>query len=129
MSAQSTIEIETGVALLRSLKAHALPRGSVALTIPVGQPLVASLRPVATRAEAIDAADVRVLSEWRNRFVGAFLTEFEANNERTARWLREGVGPDDSRILFMLDDALSGETRKPLLPARSLLGLHCALIT
>ena len=68
------------------------------LSIPVGDPVEAVLRPVAT------ANDVRLLTEWRNRFVGSFLTEFEATEERTERWLTEVVGPDRTRFLFMLDD-------------------------
>lgn len=78
-------------------------------TIPVGEPVEAVMRPVATTPGSINAADVRVLTEWRNRFVTSFLTEFEANDERTERWLIEVVGPDPERILFMLDD-LNGRT-------------------
>lgn len=67
-------------------------------SIPVGDPVEAVLRPVAT------ANDVRVLTEWRNRYVRSFLTEFEATEERTKRWLAEVVEPDTTRKLFMLDD-------------------------
>ena len=104
------IDGQDGRALLRAIKAAALPRGAGVLSIPVGQPVAALLRPVATRSDAIDTADVHVLSQWRNRFVQSFLTEFEANDERTKHWLTSMVGPDDSRILFMVDDAQSGET-------------------
>ena len=78
-------------------------------TIPVGDPVEAVMRPVATTPGSINAADVRVLTEWRNRFVTSFMTEFEANDARTERWLIEVVGPETERILFMLDD-LSGRT-------------------
>lgn len=71
--------------------------------IPIGDPCEAVLRPVAT------ANDVRVLTEWRNRFVSSFLTEFESTEARTEQWLREVVGPDTTRFLFMLDD-VSGRT-------------------
>jgi len=67
-------------------------------SIPVGDPCEAVLRPAGT------ANDVRLLTEWRNRFVSSFLTEFEATEERTETWLREVVGPDRTRFLFMLDD-------------------------
>lgn len=67
-------------------------------SIPVGDPVEAVLRPVATDD------DVRVLTKWRNRFVGSFLTEFEATEARTEQWLTEVVGPDPTRMLFMLDD-------------------------
>jgi hypothetical protein len=36
--------------------------------------------------------------------VGAFLHEFAADDGRTAGWLRDVIGPDDTRILFMVDD-------------------------
>lgn len=92
-----------GLELLKALKTSATAN-QPCLSIPVGSPVEAILRPVATSAGRLNAEDVRVLTEWRNRFVGAFLTEFEANDERTARWLTQMVGPDDTRILFMLDD-------------------------
>lgn len=76
----------------------------VKLSIPVGDPVEAVLRPVATVAGNVNANDVRVLTEWRNRFVRSFLTEFEATEARTERWLTEVVGPDPTRILFMLDE-------------------------
>jgi RimJ/RimL family protein N-acetyltransferase len=80
------------------------------LELAVGQPAEAFLRPVATHRGKLNSDDVRMLSAWRNRFVTAFLTEFEANEERTGRWLADVVGPDDTRILFMVDDAQSGQT-------------------
>jgi RimJ/RimL family protein N-acetyltransferase len=92
-----------GRELLIALKATAGSRGPV-LSIPVGRPLAAVLRPVATRKAALNVEDVRLLTEWRNRHVRSFLTEFRATEERTERWLTETVGPDDTRILFMVDD-------------------------
>lgn len=77
--------------------------------IPVGDPVEAFLRPVATASGSINPGDVRALTEWRNRFVTSFLTEFEATDARTERWLTDVVGPDPNRILFMLDD-LRGRT-------------------
>lgn len=97
-----------GKNLLQALKATAGSRGPV-LSIPVGSPLKALLRPVATRAEALNKEDVRRLTEWRNRFVASFLTEFEATESRTAAWLANIVGPNGNKILFMVDD-LSGNT-------------------
>jgi len=69
-----------------------------AMRLPVGDPIRAWLRPA-----GLDAVDAARLVEWRNRFVTAFLTEFEATEERTVRWLTETVAPDETRILFMLD--------------------------
>lgn len=97
-----------GRQLLTALKDSATA-GGPALCLPVGRPVEAVLRPVATREGALNAEDVRVLSEWRNRHVGAFLTEFRADEARTAAWLTQVVARDDTRILFMADDA-SGRT-------------------
>jgi RimJ/RimL family protein N-acetyltransferase len=94
----------TGRSLLQAVKRAARADGPV-LCIPVGVPPAAILRPVGTAAGSIRADDVRCLTEWRNRFVTAFLNEFDNTEQRTDTWLREFVGPDDSRILFMLDDA------------------------
>ena len=93
-----------GRELLVALKATAGSRGPV-LSIPVGRPLEAVLRPITTRKEELNAEDVRLLTEWRNSHVRSFLTEFQATEERTKRWLTETVGPDDTRILFMINDA------------------------
>src|SRR5687768_2759540 len=99
----------TGRQLLSALKTSTTPRGPV-LGLASGNPIEAFLRPVATRKEWLNFDDVRLLSDWRNQFVGSFLTEFEAHDERTARWLIDTVGVDDTRILFMIDDAQSGLT-------------------
>lgn len=74
------------------------------LSIPVGFPVEAFMRPVCTVAGKLNENDVRVLTDWRNRFVQSFLTEFEATETRTATWLTETIGPDPTRIMFMLDD-------------------------
>lgn len=90
--------------MIQALKGSATA-GQPCLSLPVGSPVEALLRPVATAPGKLNDADVRVLTEWRNRFVKSFLTEFEATEERTASWLTEVIGPDPTRILFMLDDA------------------------
>jgi RimJ/RimL family protein N-acetyltransferase len=96
-------DAEIGRDLLVSLKATAgMPGPSV--MIPVGSPPIAFLRPVATREAFLNPADVQCLTDWRNRFVNAFLTEFDATEERTARWLVEVVGINNGKILFMVDD-------------------------
>lgn len=93
-----------GQELLQVLKANA-QANPPCLSIPVGLPVEAVLRPVATVAGRLNGDDVRVLTEWRNRFVKSFLTQFEATENRTEKWLTDVVGPDPTRILFMLDDA------------------------
>lgn len=102
------INRQLGRDLLVALKATAGTPGP-AVVIPVGSPPKAFLRPVATKKKLLNAEDVRVLTEWRNRFVQAFLTEFQATEIRTAQWLTEVVGPKEDKILFMVDD-LNGRT-------------------
>lgn len=93
-----------GRELLESLKRSAGgPRPELGLV--AGSPPQSILRPIATRRERLNQSDVRVLTEWRNRFVTSFLTEFQATEERTADWLVTFVGPNSNKILFMVDDA------------------------
>jgi RimJ/RimL family protein N-acetyltransferase len=94
-----------GRELMRAAKTSASAE-QPALCLPVGRPVEGLLRPVVTRPGQTSPADVRALTEWRNLFARAFLTEFVATDERTERWLADSVGPDDTRILFMLDDAM-----------------------
>ena len=108
-------KLRSGQELLQAFKASAGRQQS--LSLPVGDPFASAvsgltegvLRPVATTAGELNSDDVSVLTEWRNRYVKSFLTEFEATEERTAKWLTEVVGPDPTRILFMLDVA-NGQT-------------------
>lgn len=96
------MSLSDGKILLDALKRTAgTPEAGV--RIPVGSPVQAMLRPVATRADRLNEADVRLLTEWRNRFVPSFLTDFVATEERTARWLTDFVGPNENKILFMVD--------------------------
>lgn len=61
-----------------------------------------TLRPIGTSPGAASNEEVRLLTEWRNRHVTVFLTEFEATQERTAAWLVSTVGRDPGRIVFTL---------------------------
>lgn len=92
----------SGRDLLTNLKSRAGAPGP-ALSLPVGSPVRAWLRPVATRKEFLDADDVSRLTAWRNRFVTSFLNEFVATDRQTTNWLVETVGREDNRILFMAD--------------------------
>ena len=92
-----------GKALLRYYKESAGQPG-VSLGLTIGKPYIGFLRPVSTRPAFVNNADVELLTAWRNRFVGSFLTEFTATPAQTAKWLVNQVGPDDTRILFMVDD-------------------------
>lgn len=101
------VERANGRELLKMLKATAGTPGPC-VCLPVGQPVEAVLRPVATAAERLNAKDVKLLTDWRNRFVKSFLTDFVATENRTARWLTDFVGPNDNKILFMVD--VNGQT-------------------
>ena len=90
-----------GRALLLALKRAAGTQPS--LCLPVGNPAFAVLRPVGVRPGYVHPGDVRALTEWRNRFPNAFLTEFEATEARTLAWLTGPVAEDDGKILFMAD--------------------------
>ena len=81
-----------GQELIRSLKVTAGGIGPE-LSIVVGAPPQSILRPVATQRNRLSQTDIRFLTVWRNRFVGSFLTEFEATEDRTASWLVNVVGP------------------------------------
>jgi RimJ/RimL family protein N-acetyltransferase len=91
-----------GQILFRSLKATSR-YGQPCLVLPVGEPLKAVLRPIATLADALDPEDVRLLTVWRNRHVKSFLTEFVATEERTAHWLCGPVHHNDGKLLWMVD--------------------------
>jgi RimJ/RimL family protein N-acetyltransferase len=75
----------------------------VNFVIPVGKPVDFFLRPIATDKNKLNKNDIHLLSEWRNKFVRSFLTEFRANDERTASWLTEHVAKNDQKIMFMID--------------------------
>jgi RimJ/RimL family protein N-acetyltransferase len=92
----------TGKRLLRALK-DATTAGTPALVLPVGEPVRALLRPIATVPGATDPIDVRLLGEWRNRYVKSFLTEFVAHDARTVDWLTNSIHQNDGKLLFMLD--------------------------
>jgi RimJ/RimL family protein N-acetyltransferase len=92
----------SGEVLLRALK-DSTRAGVPALVLPVGAPLRAVLRPIATVPGALDPQDVRLLTVWRNRHVQRFLTEFVATDERTAAWLTGTIHANGSKLLFMLD--------------------------
>jgi len=74
------------------------------MVVPVGNPVEAFLRPVTTEPTKLNKKDVRVLTQWRNRYVSSFLTQFEATENRTVHWLVDIVRNNDNKILFMLDD-------------------------
>lgn len=82
--------------------------GQPGLLLPVGQPLRAVVRPIATVPGHTDAIDVQLLTDWRNRHVKSFLTGFVSTPERTAAWLAAGVHENPGKMLFMVE-TLEGE--------------------
>ncbi|MEZ2279050.1 MAG: GNAT family N-acetyltransferase [Microcoleus sp.] len=99
--------LHLGRTLLSTLKATAGTEEF--LCLPVGVPIQAILRPIATRREVLNPNDIQCITEWRNCFVQSFLTEFQATENRTSKWLTEIVQPNDHKIMFMVDD-LNGRT-------------------
>jgi RimJ/RimL family protein N-acetyltransferase len=91
-----------GQGLLRALKDNTRA-GATGLVLPVGTPVRALLRPIASVPGATDATDVRLLGDWRNRHVKSFLTEFVANDARTTDWLTGPIHDNGGKLLFMLD--------------------------
>lgn len=101
--------LPSGRTLLKALKDSAT-RLPPSIGVCVGEPVEAVLRPLGNTLGSIRHDDVRFLTEWRNRFVTSFLTEFIATNERTHSWVANTIGQDDGRILFMVDDVRSSAT-------------------
>ena len=99
--------LHLGRTLLSTLKATAGTERF--LCLPVGVPIQAILRPIATRREVLNPNDIRCITEWRNCFVQSFLTEFAATESQTAKWLTDIVAPNENKIMFMVDD-LNGRT-------------------
>jgi RimJ/RimL family protein N-acetyltransferase len=97
------IGIKMGKNIVSILKDSAGLPGSE-ICIPVGKPVTCFLRPIATNPNLLNKNDINNLTNWRNRYVSAFLTEFQATEERTANWLTEVVRHNDNKILFMLED-------------------------
>lgn len=98
-----------GRELLLAMKRSARAEGPT-VGIAVGTPIVGVLRPIAASSDDIASSDVTTLTVARNRYVHSFLTEFEATDNQTRNWLINTVGPNDSKLLFMCDDA----TGKPI---------------
>jgi RimJ/RimL family protein N-acetyltransferase len=93
--------IMTNRTLFHELKKSA--GSAIELVLPLGKPVEALLRPIATEKNKINSEDVRLLSEWRNTFVKSFLTEFHAHDERTTSWLTNAVANDPGKLMFMID--------------------------
>jgi RimJ/RimL family protein N-acetyltransferase len=65
--------------------------------------LIGWLKPINTII-ANDELIVASLTCWRQKFMKYFLTQFQANSQRTSLWLHDTVLADDTRILFLIVD-------------------------
>jgi RimJ/RimL family protein N-acetyltransferase len=67
--------------------------------------LIGWLQPINTTL-ARDEQIIASLTCWRQKFMKYFLTQFQANSQRTSLWLHNVVLASDARILFLiLDDS------------------------
>lgn len=103
----STAIANAGQQLFAAIK-QTTRAGQPGLVLPVGQPLAAVIRPIATVPGHTDALDVQLLTDWRNRHVKSFLTEFVSTPERTTGWLTGAVHANAGKMLFMVE-TLDGE--------------------
>jgi RimJ/RimL family protein N-acetyltransferase len=71
--------------------------------LPVGKPMLAVLRPVATVPGCLDPNDIQLLTKWRNQYVKSFLTEFVATDTQTSQWLSGPVHGNLGKLLFMVE--------------------------
>src|SRR5258706_2471726 len=62
---------------------------------------IGTLKPI-TNSVLNDAEIIERLTKWRNQTKKYFLTQFNATEERTKKWLREVVLQDYSRLLFLI---------------------------
>lgn len=94
--------LANGKSLFLSLKSTTKGRGP-SLVLPVAHSVPAFLRPIATVKGYLDNDDVGLLTDWRNRHVKSFLSEFVSTRERTSSWLTEKVHSNEGKILFMVE--------------------------
>src|SRR5258705_13211538 len=91
-----------GVELLNSVKRTAhLKRYHVALPPPAES---YRLAPVSTEAGHLNPEEVRCLTDWRNRHVRAFVSEFREAEEHTDELVSFCVGLDSTAFRVMLEE-------------------------
>lgn len=96
-----------GQRLFSAIKETSLA-GQAGLALVVRKPVAAIVRPIATVPGHIDQLDAELLTQWRNRHVKSFLTEFVSTKERTEGWLAGAVHSNPGKMLFMIE-TLNGE--------------------
>jgi len=93
--------------VIRSLKG--LEEGYFGREIPIINDrniTIGSLRPIDSKLSN-DEVIISSLARWRQIFMHYFLTQFEATNERTRKWLSNVVIKDNTRILFLIMDGIN----------------------
>src|SRR2546426_9409920 len=74
--------------------------------MPIGH-----LAPV-TKSSTSDGQLVEKLTEWRNRSMKNFFTQYTATCERTQQWLESTVLTDPTRLLFVIHSKARSEERR-----------------
>jgi hypothetical protein len=65
------------------------------------QGIIGRLSPV-TWASAADPKVIELLTRWRRKYMGFFMSQFEAVEAQTRRWIENATLVDDARILFLV---------------------------
>jgi RimJ/RimL family protein N-acetyltransferase len=63
------------------------------------------LKPI-TKSIINDLNIINKLTEWRNKFMGYFLTQFHATNDRTLNWIKSNIINDNTKMLFIIYDKI-----------------------
>ena len=63
--------------------------------------IVGSLRRVSS-ADDVNSELVECMTKWRNQFRSFFLTQFDATEERTEKWLKNTLVPDKTRGMYLI---------------------------
>lgn len=97
--------LQTQKAIIRQLKK--LETGHLnSFFIPIKKyngSIIGRLTPI-SKEMASESSVIERLAKWRQQYMKYFLTQFVASNERTYLWLNNFVIPDDTRILFLIQD-------------------------
>jgi RimJ/RimL family protein N-acetyltransferase len=57
-----------------------------------------------TKSTINDLNIINKLTDWRNKFMRYFLTQFHATNDRTLNWIENNILNDNTKMLFIIYD-------------------------
>jgi perosamine synthetase len=77
---------------IQDLYLRAIPIEDIGFLVPV------------SKVHLADTALIALLTEWRNKYVSAYPSQFEATNASTEKWLQNNLLPTKDRILFLVTD-------------------------